>query len=516
MRTMTIDPMSRPQLGLLAPEAPRRAEVHPLPSIIQGGMGVAVSGWQLARAVAQTGELGVVSGTALDVVLARRLQQGDPQGDMRRALAAFPDAAMARRVMRAFYVHGGIADDAPFAAVTRFSPDPPIALQELTVVAAFVEVHLARSGHEAPVGINLLRKIEMPVPWVLLGAMLAGVDYVLVGAGNPAELPATIRALAAGHDVTMPIRTQGLGSDQPPVTVRCSPTELLPALARDGWPALPEPRFLAIVASTELAAGLASDPETRPFGFVVEGPSAGGHNAPPRGPRRMDERGQPVYDERDEPDLAALADLGLPFWLAGSWATPEGLHLAQALGAAGIQAGTVFAYTQESGFATDIKQRVIEAAVANELVVRSDWRASPTGFPFRVIELDGTLTDPAVRAQRRPVCDLGHLRTPFVRADGEVDFRCPSEPPAMYARKGGRAQNAEGRVCLCNSLLAAAGMGQRRKGGVVEPPLVTSGEDFRAVRALAAAMPGGPAPYPAAAAITLLRSVIGVSATAGV
>jgi len=43
-----------------------------LPVIIQGGMGVGVSSWWLAQAVARTGQLGVVSGTALDAVLARR------------------------------------------------------------------------------------------------------------------------------------------------------------------------------------------------------------------------------------------------------------------------------------------------------------------------------------------------------------------------------------------------------------------------------------------------------------
>ena len=67
---------------------------HSQPIIIQGGMGVAVSAWHLAREVAQRGQLGVVSGTALDGVLARRLQDGDPGGHMRRALAAFPSPAI--------------------------------------------------------------------------------------------------------------------------------------------------------------------------------------------------------------------------------------------------------------------------------------------------------------------------------------------------------------------------------------------------------------------------------------
>jgi len=48
------------------------------PWLIQGGMGVGVSGWRLARAVARTGQLGVVSGTALDTLLIRVLQSGDP------------------------------------------------------------------------------------------------------------------------------------------------------------------------------------------------------------------------------------------------------------------------------------------------------------------------------------------------------------------------------------------------------------------------------------------------------
>src|SRR4051794_25688325 len=56
----------------------------PEPRIIQGGMGVAVSGWRLAREVSRLGQLGVVSGTALAVVLSRRLQLGDPGGELRR------------------------------------------------------------------------------------------------------------------------------------------------------------------------------------------------------------------------------------------------------------------------------------------------------------------------------------------------------------------------------------------------------------------------------------------------
>ena len=46
-------------------------------------MGVAVSNWRLANAVSRAGQLGVISGTGMDTVLVRRLQDGDPGGHMR-------------------------------------------------------------------------------------------------------------------------------------------------------------------------------------------------------------------------------------------------------------------------------------------------------------------------------------------------------------------------------------------------------------------------------------------------
>ena len=77
-----------------------------LPIVIQGGMGVGVSRWRLARAVSTAGQMGVVSGTALDVVLARRLQMGNPHGDLRRAMAAFPFPEMVERVLNRYWIEG--------------------------------------------------------------------------------------------------------------------------------------------------------------------------------------------------------------------------------------------------------------------------------------------------------------------------------------------------------------------------------------------------------------------------
>src|SRR5271169_5124961 len=88
---------------------------HPL--IIQGGMGAGVSNWRLARAVSERGQLGVVSGTALAHILARRLQDGDPGGHMRRGLDHSPLPETAKRIWRKYYIPGGRAADAPYKPV---------------------------------------------------------------------------------------------------------------------------------------------------------------------------------------------------------------------------------------------------------------------------------------------------------------------------------------------------------------------------------------------------------------
>src|SRR6188768_1659289 len=104
------------------------------PKIIQGGMGVAVSGWRLAKAVARLGQLGVVSGTALAVVLARRLQLGDPDGDLRRALSQFPLPHLSARVLKEYFIPGGKAPQEAFKLTAMPTLRPRLALVELTVV----------------------------------------------------------------------------------------------------------------------------------------------------------------------------------------------------------------------------------------------------------------------------------------------------------------------------------------------------------------------------------------------
>src|ERR1035437_9840214 len=159
------------------------------PLIIQGGMGAGVSNWRLAQAVSRIGQLGLVSGTALDQILARRLQDGDSGGHMRRGLDAFPCRPMAERVWRSYFIPGGRGERAPYKSVPSLTKDNSRDLVELCIVSNFVEVYLARQGHQNPVGINYLEKIQSAHLPCIYGAMLGGVGYVVMGAGIPLKIP---------------------------------------------------------------------------------------------------------------------------------------------------------------------------------------------------------------------------------------------------------------------------------------------------------------------------------------
>src|SRR5690606_23943914 len=261
-----------------------------LPLIIQGGMGIGVSNWKLARAVSMRGHLGVVSGTCIDSVLVRRLQDGIDSFDIRAAMDLFPLPDVSMRTLRAYFLAEGRPDDTPYKLLPMWREKVSKAREQITMLASYVEVHLAKHDHDGLVGINLLTKVQMPNLATLYGAMLAGVDYVLMGAGIPREIPGVLDAFARGEKASMRFDVEGLASGE---------TEELtfdPAVHFEGAaPQLKRPAFLPIVAASSLATMLVRKSNGRVDGFVVEGPTAGGHNAPPRGRLEVDGRGEPVY-----------------------------------------------------------------------------------------------------------------------------------------------------------------------------------------------------------------------------
>ncbi len=442
------------------------------PMIIQGGMGAGVSNWVLARAVSQTGQMGVVSGTALDSIMVRRLQTGDMDGAMRRALVAFPDPAVAKRILDRYFIPGGKKDHEPFRLIPMFTLTPPKELVELNVAANFAEVWLAKEGHSGKVGINFLEKIQMPLLSCIYGALLANVDYVLVGAGIPRAIPAILDKLSQHEDASMKIYVQGASAEEESI-MTFRPRDILSEIGE----ALKRPRFLAIIASEVLALTLAKKSTGKVDGFVVEGPTAGGHNAPPRGPLQLNDRGEPLYGVKDEVDLQKIKAIGLPFWVAGSMADPAKLNAALEAGAAGLQVGSVFAYCEESGLADWIKKKVIEGLRAGWVHVFTDPKASPTGFPFKVVNVPGTNSELGDYQKRKRICDLGYLRSLYKRKDGTPGYRCASEPHEAYLQKQGEMADTEGRKCLCNGLMSNIDLSQSQKDGSVERALVTSGDD---------------------------------------
>lgn len=444
------------------------------PQIIQGGMGVAVSTWQLANAVSRGGQLGVVSGTGIGIILVARLMEGDKDGSVRRALAAFPDQEVAQSILEKYYQPDGLAEGQGYYRPPMWTIKPPKSLNQLTVVGNFVEVWLAKEGHDNPVGINLLEKVQLPNMASLYGAMLAGVDYVIIGAGIPLQIPGILDAFVTHQPQSY--RVDVLNADQDDdFRVHFDPEACFPNIAEKVGN-LKRPQFLPIISSVILAQALLKRANGEINGFVVEMPSAGGHNAPPR-KSHFNDRGEPVYGPKDDIKLERIAKLGLPFWLAGGYGNADGLQRALDAGAQGIQVGTAFAYSDESGFTATTKQQVIEKVLKHQIDVFTSPVASPTGFPFKVVQVDGTISEEAVYTGRERLCDVGYLRHLVKNAKGNVTYRCNAEPVKQFVAKGGNADETAGRMCLCNQLGAAAGFPNLRPNGYLEPELVTSGDD---------------------------------------
>lgn len=486
--------------------------------LIQGGMGVYVSNWRLAKAVAMQKPgvtVGTVSGTALDVCYVRLLQLGDPGGHVERALRAFDetfDVAVGRGILERYLIDGGKAPAARFRTAPMHvartldgqrtvhepsdtSADVPLKLDdntiELLIATGFAEVWLAKEGHEGKVFINFLHKIELPLIYALYGAMLAGVDGVIVGAGNPGGLPALCRMLAkhatVRHEISVLYRKPGEA-----FSLLFDPQQV--AGGKFAARELATPAFLAIVSLERLAQTLADSESTALDGFIIEHHTAGGHNANPLGPLTKDALGQPVYGAKDEPDTAAIRAIGKPFWMAGGYASKPKLQEALAAGASGVQVGTLFALSEESGMKPEYRSAVLAAlrdgTDDSDLVHTTTY--SPTGFSFKVAQLPETLSDDEVFARRRRICDIGMLQQvgfgkPDEHGKRTLFRRCPAGPINTFLKNRGLARHTDERRCLCNGLLACVGLGQVhevRGERVEEPAIVTLGNHLDGVRRL--------------------------------
>jgi len=436
--------------------------------IIQGAMGIGVAGWRLAKAVSELGQLGVVSGTGLAVVLARRLQAGDPGGHMRRALEKFPVRGVAERVLQRYFVSGGIGEGEKF----RLTPLPQLelgaALTELTVVANWAEVYLAKEDHDGVVGIEYMENVQTPTLASLYGAMLAGVDYVLMGSGMPVFVPGVLERIAQGVPTELALEVTGQDEGQAGPEWQKFVSEFSPVKFWGSVGEVPEvkrPAFLAMVGSAELAAALWKKADGRIDGFVIE--------AAKREGGREDN-----LDERIAAEAEKMREMGMPFYLGGDYGEPGKLVLALSEGARGVRVETAFAFCQESGVEEDLKRRMIEKCLAQSEeggeVLAEAW-PSPVSWPYEVLELEvaGPVSQetPAHKGGAEGhggarTCDLGFMRELYRKDDGTIGYRCPGEPVDKYLQKGGKIEDTVGRKCVCNAMFATIGLGKAREAGV--------------------------------------------------
>jgi nitronate monooxygenase len=328
----------------------------PLP-IIQGGMGVGVSLHPLAAAVAKEGGVGIVSSACLDRLVSKR---------------------NGKKVK--------------------------------TYDATYEEISLAKaSGGLA--GINIMVALVKSYEDSVRGAIDAGADFIISGAGLPLGLPAI----------------------QPP-----KDTALIPIVS--------SARALRLICKKWERLGY------RPDAVVLEGPLAGGH----LGFKMEDIE---LESNRLENLLPPVKDMAkeygdFPVIVAGGIYTHEDILRFLKMGADGVQMGTRFLATEESSATPRYKQSVVEAKTSDIIIAHSSGSApgSPCGLPFRVIKQSPMIVS---TRDREPKCDKGYV----LLKDSEDKFTlCPAK------------ESNEHHFCICNGLLSSAGYNPDK-----EDPLYTVG-----------------------------------------
>ena len=437
-------------------------EIRPaIPKIIQGGMGVFISDWRLAQTVSRLGQQGTLSGVALDRVMAIMLQRGDIGGHLRRALSHFPFPQISEMVLKEFFVEGGVLKGVSPKRAPFFTIKPSDLLISLTICANYAYMWLAKEGHKNPVSVNFLEKISMPHLYAIFGVMLAGGDFITMGAGIPLQIPGVINNFVEGKEAKYAIPV--IGKNTTSYEMSFNPEQFFGSELKNILP-LKKPGFIPIISSNLLANILVKKlPAGSVQGFAIEKWTAGGHNSPPRN--------KISYGEKDVVNFAEIAKLGLPFWIGGSYASPEQLQSALSVGAAGIQAGSIFALCDDSGLDPELRSKLRFLGFNGELKIRTDFSVSSSGYPFKVAELAGTISEQSVYEARPRICSQGLLVSLYEKPDRTIGYRCPGELVDAFVRKGGDITDTVGKGCLCCGLLSAA---ELEEG---EPPIVTLGDD---------------------------------------
>lgn len=429
--------------------------------ILVPGMGVWISNHYLVREFALLGQSGILSGVALEHIFLRRLLKRD--ADLLRAMRYFPNQEIVQEVMEKFCVPEGKDSNKKLRYLPLFTQKPSQLLQKVVILANFCEVWLAKRGHNQPIGINYLAKVEMPMLYAFYGAMLAGVDYIVVGAGHIPKLGETLKKLKKHKEVELELHVVGAPSDKS-FKMRFNPVEIMgkSILSKK----LVKPLLFLIFSSNTLAIRYGRNKDVD--GIQIEiAKDAGGHI------------GSEALIELN----LIMEKLKKPIIVTGGFADQAGYLLAKEFGVAAIGAGTISSHSRNAGFTKEIKHQVYEAVKNGKAMTRINSTASPTGFDFRELVLEGTLSQEDVLNKRVRGCRFGCLRTVYYFIDeegsGSLGYRCPAEPINIFTGKGGDIEKARYARCLCATLIADTGHGDPS-----EPIYITAGTHINDIQNL--------------------------------
>lgn len=309
--------------------------------IIQGGMGIGLSSYTLAGAVALEGGMGVLSSAGLDRIVSKRHNR-----KMKAREAAAQDVR-----------------DAKFL------------------------------GKGGAIGMNIMVAVINQYEDSVYGSMDGGVDAIISGAGLPLQLPEIALKHPRAKDVLLiPIVSSG--------------------------------RALDIICKRWSRAGRLPD------AVVVEGPLAGGHITW----RNVEEALDPSNKlENLLTDVFAVAKKwgNLPVIAAGGVYSHEDIKMYLDMGCAGVQMGTRFLATYESG-ANEKYKKLLVTSTEDDIELASK-PGSPCGMLFRVLKQSPFYQEALTRG-RAPKCDKGYLLN---------KGNCPSK------------YENEKTFCICNGLLAS-------------------------------------------------------------
>ena len=336
-------------INAVLPELTIRKTTIKVP-IIQGGMGIGLSTYTLAGAVAREGGLGVLSSAALDRIVSSRHGR-----KMKHREAAAQDVIDAKK--------------------------------------------LANGG---AIGMNIMVALINTYEDSVLGSMDGGVDAIISGAGLPMALPEIILQHPRADEVALiPIVSSGRAAEV-----------ILKRWSRSG---------------------------RLPDAFVVEGPLAGGHIAW----RDLDQANDPIFKLeillQEVLDVCKKWDLNIPVIAAGGVYNYEDISRYLAMGCAGVQMGTRFLATHESGANQNYKQLLVDCQ--EDDIELANKPGSPCGMLFRVLKQSPFYQEALIRA-RAPKCDKGYLLN-----KGNCSAKLENDKA----------------FCICNGLLSSINLAPQEK-----------------------------------------------------